>query len=190
MAITLNRIGWEDAPSEQTPIDSGNLKQMENNAEDGINDLLKLISSNMTRYLNASYNFSHTGSSQYLQEPIKLNKTIDNSNGYLEEGDNGAVIIKAGVHHVNAKGCFAANHNINNHAAFNLYIRKNGNTISRIYVDSDYANTSESLVVFSDYIEVKEGDKIQLYFACDNENGSIFGRDDSIITQMSVQVVD
>lgn len=39
MAITLNRIGWEDAPSEQTPIDSGNLKQMENNTEDAINEL-------------------------------------------------------------------------------------------------------------------------------------------------------
>ncbi len=29
----LDRIGWEDEPSEKTPIDSGNLKQMENNTE-------------------------------------------------------------------------------------------------------------------------------------------------------------
>lgn len=39
MAIELNRIGWEDAPSEASPIDSGNLKQMENNTEDAINKL-------------------------------------------------------------------------------------------------------------------------------------------------------
>lgn len=44
MAIELDRIGWEDAPSEQTPIDSGNLKQMENNAEKAINIVDKKIS--------------------------------------------------------------------------------------------------------------------------------------------------
>lgn len=44
MAITLNRIGWEDAPSEQTPIDSGNLKQMENNTENAINIVDQKIS--------------------------------------------------------------------------------------------------------------------------------------------------
>ena len=43
MAITLNRIGWEDAPSEQTPLDSGNLKQMEQNTEDGINEAINQI---------------------------------------------------------------------------------------------------------------------------------------------------
>lgn len=43
MAIELNRIGWEDAPSEQTPIDSGNLKQMENNTEDAINEAINQI---------------------------------------------------------------------------------------------------------------------------------------------------
>ena len=43
MAITLNRIGWEDAPSEQTPIDSGNLKQMENNTENALQDLEIII---------------------------------------------------------------------------------------------------------------------------------------------------
>lgn len=151
---------------------------------------LKKCRSYMTRYLTASYGFSHTGDNKYLQEPIKLNATIDNSNGYLEEAENGAVKIKEGVHHINVKGCFVANHTINNHASFNLYIRKNGNIVSRIYVDSDYTNTSGNLVIFADYIEVEEGDNIQLYFACDNENGNIFGRDDAIITQMTVQVVD
>lgn len=35
----MNRIGWKDEPSTDTPIDSGNLKQMEDNAEDAINEL-------------------------------------------------------------------------------------------------------------------------------------------------------
>lgn len=43
MAIELDRIGWEDAPSEQTPIDSGNLKQMENNTEIALRELETLI---------------------------------------------------------------------------------------------------------------------------------------------------
>ena len=37
MKVELERIGWEDEPSEETPIDSGNLKQMENNTENAIN---------------------------------------------------------------------------------------------------------------------------------------------------------
>lgn len=31
--IELERIGWKDEPSQETPIDSGNLNQMENNTE-------------------------------------------------------------------------------------------------------------------------------------------------------------
>lgn len=37
--ITINRIGWKDDPDTSTPLDSGNLKEMENNAENGINEL-------------------------------------------------------------------------------------------------------------------------------------------------------
>lgn len=37
--ITINRIGWKDDPDTSTPLDSGNLKEMENNAESGINEL-------------------------------------------------------------------------------------------------------------------------------------------------------
>lgn len=33
MAFTLDRIGWEDEPSTKTPIDSGNLKKLEDNTE-------------------------------------------------------------------------------------------------------------------------------------------------------------
>lgn len=39
MAVELKRIGWKDEPSEDTPIDSGNLKQMENNTQEAITEL-------------------------------------------------------------------------------------------------------------------------------------------------------
>lgn len=39
----LPRIGWEDEPSEETPIDSGNLKQLEKNVEDFVINILDKI---------------------------------------------------------------------------------------------------------------------------------------------------
>ena len=41
MAVELKRIGWKDEPSEDTPIDSGNLKQMENNTQEAITEVEK-----------------------------------------------------------------------------------------------------------------------------------------------------
>lgn len=37
--IELARIGWKDEPSEDTPIDSGNLKAMENNTENFVRQM-------------------------------------------------------------------------------------------------------------------------------------------------------
>lgn len=39
MSIVLDRIGWEDEPSTNTPIDSGNLKKMEDNTEKAVNEV-------------------------------------------------------------------------------------------------------------------------------------------------------
>ena len=39
MAIILKRVGWENKPSKKTPANSANLKQMEDNAENAINEL-------------------------------------------------------------------------------------------------------------------------------------------------------
>lgn len=41
MSIKLERIGWEDEPSTKTPIDSGNLKKMEENTQTAITELEK-----------------------------------------------------------------------------------------------------------------------------------------------------
>ncbi len=37
--VELSRIGWKDEPSEETPIDSGNLKKSEENVQTAINTL-------------------------------------------------------------------------------------------------------------------------------------------------------
>lgn len=41
--IDMQRIGWENSPSTNTPISSENLKQMENNTEKAIQDLEIMI---------------------------------------------------------------------------------------------------------------------------------------------------
>lgn len=151
---------------------------------------LKKSRSYMTRYLTEDWSFNHTGSNQYLKEPIKFDATIDDSNDYLESGDNGAVVIKEGVNHVNVKASARMQHTINNHTSKHLYIRKNGETVADLAEDADYKNTWNALTIFKDYIPVKEGDKIQIFIACDNETGSCSGNANYPFTQMSVKVAD
>ena len=80
MAIELNRIGWEDAPSEQTPIDSGNLKQMEQNTEDGINELgSQLIKRPLIKILTNRQKLTTTGSFGSITIPLgDIELNIDN----------------------------------------------------------------------------------------------------------------
>lgn len=134
--------------------------------------------------------YSHTGSNQYLQEPVKLDNVIDNGNGYLESESDYSIQIGAGVHHVNVKGSIRLSHEEINHASLHAYIRKNNITVSNLYEDADYLNTYNAITIFRDCLDVEEGDKIQLYFACDNETGTITGKNDYPITQLSVQVID
>ena len=166
---------------------------MQSNIEDeftNVREEMNKSRSYLTRYLSSNTNYNHTGDNKYLQEPIKLDNVIDNSNGYLETGEDNSILIKAGVHHVNVKSSIQIGHDINEHAAVYVYIRKNGTIVSQLSEDADYKNTANSMTVFRDYLEVTEGDKIQTYFACDNETGSIKGNAGFPITQMSVQVVD
>lgn len=43
MSIELDRIGWEDEPSTKTPIDSGNLKKLEENIQKALSELETLV---------------------------------------------------------------------------------------------------------------------------------------------------
>lgn len=185
MAIEINRIGWEDAPSEQTPIDSGNLKQMENNSEDGINALFELLTTNMTIYSNTEQSYSHTGGNIYLQEPLRFQHSKGNPRDKLMFENNG-IKIGAGINHINVKGIVTFKHSESDGRSVFLYIRKNGSIITTQIMHMP-TTQSYTMSIFIDYIAVQEGDLIQLYVAMDNAN---FKTDGNTDTQLTVQVVD
>lgn len=68
--ITIDRIGWKDDPDTSTPLDSGNLKEMENNSEAGINTLKSNVQIALTE-LESKTN--------------ELNTEIDNLKNYSTE---------------------------------------------------------------------------------------------------------
>lgn len=68
--IIIDRIGWKDDPDTSTPLDSGNLKEMENNSEAGINKLKSNVQIALTE-LESKTN--------------KLNTEIDNLKKYSTE---------------------------------------------------------------------------------------------------------
>lgn len=186
MAIELNRIGWEDAPSEQTPLDSGNLKQMEQNTEDAINELDDKKTANMTTYYGKGQVYSHGAS--VSAERIWMDKYVGDGKGYLTKGVDG-VLIEAGVNHVNIKAMATVRLNSANQAGdVQVSIRKNG-TILAIANFFHSGFGPFSYAPFSNYVEVKEGDLIQLYIEGANDLNVI---DDPNFryTQLYVEVVD
>lgn len=68
--ITIDRIGWKDDPDTSTSLDSGNLKEMENNSEAGINTLKSNVQIALTE-LESKTN--------------ELNTEIDNLKNYSTE---------------------------------------------------------------------------------------------------------
>lgn len=151
----------------------------------------------LTRYLSSNTSYNHTGNNIYLQEPIKLDNIINNSNEYLEAlsdqtGNNAwGIKIKKGVKHINIKA-IAHITSDNDVASLYSYIRKNGNTVAQSNTFSNLKQNAMILFLYRDYLEVAEGDIIQLFFAADNSSGTIQGSvgTNAPTTQLSVQVVD
>lgn len=140
---------------------------------------------NMTIYTTAEQSYSHTGDNKYLQEPLRFQGSRGNSNDKLTFEKNG-IKIGAGINHINVKGIVTFMHSESDGRAVYLYIRKNGTVISTQIM---YMQTTQpySISIFKDYIEVEEGDLIQLYVAMDNANFKTSG---SIDNQLTVEVVD
>jgi len=67
--ITINRIGWKDDPDTSTPLDSGNLKEMENNAESGINELKTNVQTAFTDLLKLVFPIGSTYITQDNTDP-------------------------------------------------------------------------------------------------------------------------
>lgn len=143
----------------------------------------------MTIETNADKSYSHVGGSQYLQEPIQFQKSRGNPNDMLTFEQNG-IKIGAGINHINVKGTASMFHKESEGRNVFIYIRKNGTIMTQAQHRMQNMNEVYDIVTFYDYMEVKEGDLIQLYIALDNANFTIKGLNKISATQLSVEVVD
>lgn len=146
---------------------------------------IKKMKANMTLFQQASHTYNHTGNNIYLQEPLRFQGSRGNPGDKLTFETNG-IKIGAGINHINVKGIVTFIHSESDGRPVYLYIRKNGNISSTQIM---YMQTTQpySITIFKDYIEVKEGDLIQLYVAMDNANFKTAGNTDN---QLTVEVVD
>lgn len=140
---------------------------------------------NMIIYTTSEQSYSHTGNNIYLQEPLRFQGSRGNSGDKLTFEQNG-IKIGAGINHINVKGIVTFIHSESDGRPVYLYIRKNGNISSTQIM---YMQTTQpyTMAIFKDYIEVEEGDLIQLYVAMDNANFKTAGNTDN---QLTVEVVD
>jgi hypothetical protein len=140
---------------------------------------------NMTIYTTAEQSYNHTGANIYLQEPLRFQGSRGNPSDKLTFETNG-IKIGAGINHINVKGIVTFTHTESDGRPVYLYIRKNGSIISTQIM---YMQTTQpyTIAIFKDYIEVQEGDLIQLYVAMDNAN---FKTEKSADNQLTVEVVD
>lgn len=140
---------------------------------------------NMIIYTTSEQSYSHTGNNIYLQEPLRFQGSRGNPGDKLTFETN-EIKIGAGINHINVKGIVTFIHSESDGRPVYLYIRKNGNISSTQIM---YMQTTQpySITIFKDYIEVKEGDLIQLYVAMDNANFKTAGNTDN---QLTVEVVD
>nr|DAZ10859.1 MAG TPA: hypothetical protein [Caudoviricetes sp.] len=140
---------------------------------------------NMIIYTTSEQSYSHTGNNIYLQEPLRFQGSRGNPSDKLTFETNG-IKIGAGINHINVKGIITFTHSESDGRPVYLYIRKNGVIVSTQVM---YMQTTQpySITIFKDYIEVEEGDLIQLYMAMDNSNFKTSGSTDN---QLTVEVVD
>lgn len=150
-----------------------------------LEDKIKLMQTNMTIYTTAEQSYSHTGGNIYLQEPLRFQASRGNPSDKLTFETNG-IKIESGIKHVNVKGIVTFMHSESDGRPVYLYIRKNGAIVSTQVM---YMQTTQpySVSIYKDYIDVKEGDLIQLYVAMDNANFKTSGSADN---QLTVEVVD
>lgn len=147
MPITIQRIGWEDEPSEATPIDSGNLKAMENNAENAINELeTQMTKSAILVYNNATQNLN-TGS----EVTVNLNSSDaeDKKGTDLQLSSNKITFKKAGFVAVSYKIYLNSGFKEGNNIICKLF--KNSDEVSRFQyrpgVNNGHSFCSEARII-------------------------------------------
>lgn len=154
-----------------------------------LEDKIKLMQTNMTIFYGTNHVYNHTGGNANLEEPILLDQYYGNHGDYLTYENNG-IKIGPGIKHINILANAVARLD-NSGQAGDTYvtIRKNGQKIAESsFFNNGFAPFTHNL--FANYIEVKEGDLIQLYIAGSNIDINIVNDSTNKQTQLYVQVVD
>lgn len=149
-----------------------------------LKEIIKKMQTNMTLYENKEISYSHTGDNKYLKEPIRFSQSRGNGEGLTFQ--NNAIRIGAGIKHINIKGIANLKHSETDGRSGYIYIFLNSNQICGNCTEMKNMNPY-IIMTYKDYVEVKEGDLVQLYVAIDNSNFKTVGNVD---TQLTVQVVD
>lgn len=148
------------------------------------------MQTNMTLYNKSSHIYNHTGGNVNLEEPIVFDYSSGNPDKLLSKQNYG-IKIGVGVQHINIKANALVRLDKQNQSTdVYITIRKNGikyaegNFFQQGYEPHTYS-------IFRNYIEVKEGDFIELWVVGSNADINILdGEEDNRQTQLTVEVVD
>lgn len=176
MAVELKRIGWKDEPSEDTPIDSGNLKQMENNTQEAITEVEK------KDILAVGFNGDTSiTSSNWQQKDLVFNKNIAQIGKNLTLA-NGKIRIGAGIKKIKASLQTTVS-KLANDTFYDVQLNKNSEKVVTCSGKRAGDPQSWSFTIVPAIIEVKEGDLISVSAFV---NSATF----STLTQFVVEVIE
>lgn len=180
MAINLNKvgdlpkIGWEDAPSEQTPIDSGNLKQMENNTDTTIKKVENNVQTAINDIINSSlpvmYIGSHRNNNRYslsdnykaINIPFHSGWGINRYSSYFQLSDGAIKILKPCEVRVHAALDFSRTNGGSKSSDYCFEITKNNVQLAEAVVGVEDNGYHHHVDVYREFFSVNTGDLIRL----------------------------
>lgn len=151
---------------------------------------IEKMKANMTLYHKSSHTYNHTGSNANLEEPIVFDFNVDNSHGLLFKQNYGIKIGK-GVNHINVKANALVRLALANQSTdIYITIRKNAEKMS----EGNFFQSGQgpwTYHIYSEYLEVQEGDLIELWLAGSNADINILDGGEYLRqTQLTVEVLD
>lgn len=157
MNVELERIGWKNLPSEDTPVSAENLKQMENNTENAINKAVE-------RNEIVVYQTGAQIASQNATCKLQASKQV----GEKFTLNNNEVVIGKGVNKVSVSAQIYFEYINSEQKYFSIRIMKNGALVAERlteYKGNSFCCPTASFPI----VDVKEGDKITLNFGDIND---------------------
>lgn len=145
---------------------------------------------NMTLYNKYTHTYNHTGDNANLEEPIVFDYSSGNPGNLLSK-QNWGIKIGKGINHINVRAnALIRLDNSNQNTDVYVTIRKNGNK----FAEGNFYQTGFApftYAIYNKYLEVKEGDLIELWLAGSNADINVLdGGEDIRQTQLTVEVVD